>query len=1033
VSTLLTWLVLTMAPAAAQPADPGRWVGVPLADVQLVGPEGGLPEASLAPLLRAVRTEVVDPQAIRLDLATLFQVGRFRAVEAQVEPWVLLDDDGEPIDAAILTYVVYPAPRVSKVRVTGNEYVRARQILDQAKLSSGQVFYAEQDAPLVADRVERWLYGRGFTDASVKVRAVDTDDGLEVELAVVEGEPNLLTRLTFVGDLEGVATDRQLRRWARKAGVEEGEPFTPQGIAEARESIRRRLGDIHGGLFRPSRGWLGARVTPAVVSTPDGAMATFTVEPGPQLLLEVDGLSYRPRHKALQALAIDHRTRLTRGFLDEAPRRLEGWLAEQSYYAAEVDVSLVGDARAPTQTLAIDIDRGPPHALPTGRFPTWVGIDFDGNTHVTDAELQAVMDQASPEVLRNDIYTEPAMGQSLDAARALYRSRGYLEADLGQDDAPVVRKRHGVVDLVRVLTGRSPRRRIEPTVTVEEGPITLQSQVEVTGSAVELPQLPEIVDAYVGQPYSGQAMEMLSRQILEDHRQAGYLDADTRVEERDDGPGRRAATVVVDPGEQVLLRSTVTNGTRRTRPAFLLREVDLQLGQPIRSSDLESLRSDLYDLGIFRTVDLDLLGDDAARDLVITVDERARWAFEVGGGLNTDQGLRTFGRATRRNLWGLAHRLDLVGQIGLDYRSEDVRDWVPDITQPEWRAAISYTAPRFPTRGHDLILDIVLRERRQELTWEMDRTGAGAALETQSGRTRLRGAARIERRQLREVDPGALLPGEVWADLVDLDDPVLPTRWRYQEQLTSLFVLDLRDDPVRPTAGLLLSLNGELSPGVQWSPDLPRTSYIKGDLRTTAFVPLWGLILKLSGEAGLGRSLSDAPIPLEDRYRLGGTGSLRGYRRDAVGPRNLAPDVQVDWPDGLQPVIDYTSRNEPARWVPTGGDAMSVNTAELLMPLASLGATSWDGYALAAFVDVGQVWLTGADADSEGRTVAGLVPAWRYGVGAGVRIATPVGPLQLDVAANPQVWGSEGAQRQLLSVLWEEPPVRAHLTLGATF
>ena len=193
------------------------------------------------------------------------------------------------------------------------------------------------------------------------------------------------------------------------------------------------------------------------------------------------------------------------------------------------------------------------------------------------------------------------------------------------------------------------------------------------------------------------------------------------------------------------------------------------------------------------------------------------------------------------------------------------------------------------------------------------------------------------------------------------------------------------------------------------------------------------MILKLSGAAGLGYSLSEAPIPLEDRYRLGGTGSLRGYRRDAVGPRNLAPDVQVAWPDALDPVIAYVGRNAPDRWVTTGGDVMSVNTAELLMPLSSLGATSWDGYALALFADVGQVWLLGADADSEGRTVADLVPSWRYGVGGGVRIATPVGPLQLDVGVNPQVIQSQAAQRQLLSVLWEEPPVRAHLTLGATF
>lgn len=1006
---------------------------MPLADVQLAGPDGGLPEASLAPLLRALQRDVVDPEAIRLDIATLFQVGSYRAVEAHLEPWFAYDDEGEPIDAALLTYVVWPAPRIARVRVVGNQEVRDRPLLDQAKLTPGQVFYDDLDGPLVEQRVTRWLRGQGYAQAEVHLTSVEGDDGLELELQVTEGVPNRLERLTFVGELEGIATERQLRAWARHAGIREGHPFTPEAIAEARVGIQRRLGELSGGLLRRRRGYVGARVTPAVVSTPTGAMATFTIEPGPRLDLDIQGVAYRPRRKVLQALELDHRTRLTRGFLDEADDKVVQWFATEGYWQARAEVALDAPPGGAVQTLHVDVDRGPPHRLPSGGFPTWVGLGFEGNEHVTDAELQAVMDQASPDVLRQDIYTEQALSDGLTAARALYRSRGYLEAELAlAPDGPHVRPRHGLIDAFRLLTGRPARRRVAPTVTVQEGGVTVQSELEVVGSAVPVDDLDAVIEERIGGPYSAQAMDQLSRRILAAHRDAGYLDADTRVVERDDGPQQRAARIVVEPGDQVLLRSVVTSGTRRTRPSFLQREVDLELGQPVQGSELDTLRSRLYDLGIFRTVELDLLGDDAARDLIVQVDERARWAFELGGGLNTDQGLRTFGRATRRNLWGRAHRLELVGQIGLDYRSEDLRDWVPDITQPEWRAAVSYTAPRFPTRGQDLILDIILRERRQELTWEMDRSGAGAALETKVGRTRLRGGARVERRQLREVDTGALLDGEVWASLIDVQDPVLPSPWRIQEKLTSLLVFDLRDDPVRPTQGLLLSINGEYSPGIPWG-EAPRTTFVKGDVRATGFIPLWGLVLKLSTEAGLARSLNGVPVPLEDRYRVGGTGSLRGFRRDAVGPRNIAPDVSVAWPDALGPLVDYAGRNRPDRWVPTGGDAMDISTAELLMPFSALGATSWDGYALAAFVDVGQAWLLGAEADSEGRTVAGLVPTWRYGVGAGVRIATPVGPLQLDVAANPQVMQSQAEQRQLLSVLWEEPPVRAHLTLGATF
>ena len=74
---------------------------------------------------------------------------------------------------------------------------------------------------------------------------------------------------------------------------------------------------------------------------------------------------------------------------------------------------------------------------------------------------------------------------------------------------------------------------------------------------------------------------------------------------------------------------------------------------------------------------LDLLGDDDVRDLVISVQERPRWGFELGGGLSTDQGVRSFGRLTRRNLFGRAHMLDIYGVVGLEYGN---------FLQPEWKA-----------------------------------------------------------------------------------------------------------------------------------------------------------------------------------------------------------------------------------------------------------------------------------------------------------------------------------------------------------
>jgi outer membrane protein assembly factor BamA len=113
---------------------------------------------------------------------------------------------------------------------------------------------------------------------------------------------------------------------------------------------------------------------------------------------------------------------------------------------------------------------------------------------------------------------------------------------------------------------------------------------------------------------------------------------------------------------------------------------------------------------------------------------------------------------------------------------------------------------------------------------------------------------------------------------------VLPSPWRWQESLTSLVVVDLRDDPIQPRKGALFSLNGEAAPGLPW-PDQPVTTFLKGEVRGSFYVPTGPVTLQLSGRGAHVRSLGDNLVPLEDRFRLGGTNSLRGFVRDGVGPQ----------------------------------------------------------------------------------------------------------------------------------------------------
>ncbi|MEZ4316498.1 MAG: BamA/TamA family outer membrane protein [Myxococcota bacterium] len=1025
-------LLASVALAQSDAPDPR---GLPIATVALEAPRGGLPEESLEALLRAGQGVPYDPQLVRLDLTTLFRVGEFSAVEADLAPWVTMDAEGVPQPAVLLTYRVYPAPRVSRVRTQGNRAFSTRKVLEAAGISPGQVFYPDLDGPVVEARVVDWLKRQGWVNATVEVDPVVVDaDTFEIWLRIDEGQPNVLTELSFVGDIPPEVGEATLRRWAHRGGVRVGKPISQEAITNAQFEMRSRIARVTGGLLRPARGWISARISPDVHRDDDGSVSlVYAVEPGPRLDLAVNGLRWRKQKKVRDALGIDERLRLTRGFVDEAPERMERYLERQGYYAAQVEVEIRGGSEQ-LETLLVQVDRGPRHTL-RGQPPR-KSLTFEGNEHIGDAALTRVADQSSEDVIRLDYFTEDELQAGFSAIRNLYRTRGYQDVQLSLAAVnieplgnPVTRP---FIVFAAALLGNPAPRRIEPVITVIEGPITTQRLAGIAGAAqsVQVSDLEDRLDALSGEPFDPLAVERVAREVVERHREAGFLEADARVRHEAADDYEVNSIVEVTPGELVLLRSVVTRGSRVTSPSLIRREVELVRGVPLSSSALDEARRRLYDLGIFRSVGTTLLGDERARDLLITVRERPRWAAEAGVGLNTDQGLRTFGRLTRRNLFGIAHRMDAYALVGVDYASDSITDWAPDLANIEWRAAISYTAPHFPLRSQDVVLDVLLQERRQERTWRMARTGAGATVDSALGpHTSLQTSLRWERRQLQEFDPRSLIEGEPWLTLAN--DPEAADKacnpCRMAESLRGVLLHDLRDDPVQPSRGMLFSWLAEVAPGVPYQKAELRSRFVKTEVRLSSFVPVGGLILRMSGEGGHARALGGTVVPLEDRFRLGGTGSLRGFTRQSVGPRNRAQRVDVDWPEGIGPVLDLTERDDRTRWIPTGGDTSAVGIVELLLPLPALGLQSWDGYAAALFADVGNVWLLG----SGKATTSGLpeAPLVRYGVGAGARVDTPVGPLQLDLAANPATLYAKEATRTLLEA-WEEPTLRFHLSLG---
>lgn len=178
----------------------------------------------------------------------------------------------------------------------------------------------------------------------------------------------------------------------------------------------------------------------------------------------------------------------------------------------------------------------------------------------------------------------------------------------------------------------------------------------------------------------------------------------------------------------------------------------------------------------------------------------------------------------------------------------------------------------------------------------------------------------------------------------------------YNAGLTTLtLVHDTAAPAIDPREGRYLSVSGTYS-GLGF-----QTSYYywKGILEGRFYMELArSFVLATRARAGLMRPVgSSKTTPIEDRFYAGGGHSLRGWWRNEVGPRD----------------DDDT---------PMGGHSWFESAIELRYPI-------WEPLSGVVFLEAGNVWLDEFHID---------LGDLRADSGAGLRYATPFGPIRVDIA-----------------------------------
>jgi outer membrane protein assembly complex protein YaeT len=934
-------------------------------------------------LVEQVEGELYDPLAVRRSAELLFRLGQFDDVQARV---------ARVQGGVRLTFVLVPSPRIARIRIVGVRRLLETQVRAALSRSPGDP-YIQQDEVRLARELEQYYRARGFLEVEVNPRlAMTRRGGKVIILEVDEKRPYRVAEIRFPPPEVAGFEERRLAQMLGprlKVGRVFREEDLERGLRRLLAAYRRQ-GFVEARLLH--LGPRGSRRLPVDVSL-NREDATVSVS----LPLDAGrfvrssfrfegrrepGWSDR-RLREVVGLTTSQRVSSTYG--EDAGFLLERFLKRRGYFDAKVSASLRDEQRAtPTKkdwravqtptvrVLDFDVKPGARRVLRQR------DVELSGNEFLGRDEVIRVLSDASPSVIGHRpafwvvlglpiferYYTEDEMKIALSTLRDYYRARGFLDAKISRDVS------------VSDDQGGAGGGHYQIKVRIEEGVRTqVEGLVFEEGLPLEERQLAAWRRRLEGRPFNPAGMDELQDEVRRALGERGYIDAEVSVEQEYSDDGTLVRLLVgAEEGDRVSFGKVLVAETKHTQVGVIRGEMAMRAGEVFRPSVLDAAQRRLLRTGLFDSVTLQAAQSAGrVRDVQVLSAERNRFSFLFGAGVTApDDGPRLSGEARLRNLDGRGLSLWIRGRASIDWRYLSL-DVPPRL---EYRASVGLELPYIPRLPLSGTVAAVLNEELDEPTYRLSRSLASLSLAWRGSEDfTLDGRLEVQARAPMRVDPAAQLSVE--SDL-PTDKPLEGARPLVLLGLKA--TVDKRDDRFNPSKGIYASAALDTTPG-----DLVAGTSAFGRLagRFVSLLPVGdkGFVLQLEVGGGIIWSYNDTVAPVEWRFRLGGASSVRGFRRDSIGPTGIRP--------GLLETAGLFPASSSDRQVPVGGTAFYRYSLQLLLPLP--GLQSWR---FVVFHDAGNALFYQGVPDG---IDSGLNPALHPSFGVGIRRITPIGPLRLDV------------------------------------
>jgi outer membrane protein insertion porin family len=625
------------------------------------------------------------------------------------------------------------------------------------------------------------------------------------------------------------------------------------------------------------------------------------------------------------------------------------------------------------------------------------GLHFKGNKSIDNLLLEAsIATTNSAWLARSPLFRWIGLGEKrlfnerqfradVERVRLLYRLSGFFEVKV---DTTVERGAEAIDITFRIEEG-------EPTRVTS---IDIQGLEGVPGREAVVRDLP----LAEGDPFNRFLIETTADTLAQRLRNAGYPAATVDRAARADSVTRTGTvTFLASPGTPAVFGAIEVQGHDQVDSAFIASLVNAREGRPYSLDALYRSQRSLYASELFRyaTVAIDTLAytpGDSVVPIKVDVAEGRSHRARGSVGYATNDCFRIGAGWTARNFLGNGRVVDVSGRLSkigvgspFDLGAENsiCSSLAADTVGSELaNFGIDVTLRRHAFLSPDNTLSLtVFSERRSEYAVYMrEEVGAEVAVTRETvRRIPITVGYRISYGQTRANQASfcQYFNACVGEDVAQL---------RERRVLTTLTLGATRqrvNNILDPTRGTVLSAEATVSSSLLGSSKLQQFTRLVGE--ASFYRPLTrSLVVAAHTRGGIifspqidltgGRA---SFVPPEQRFYAGGPNDLRGYDRNELGPVvYVIPRDSVTFGD-----IDTTYNVSALRVAATGGDRVAVANLELRFPAPFLS----DRFRLAAFVDAGALWSRSGS--------AGI----RVTPGAGIRVASPLGPIRFDVGYNP--------------------------------